>query len=144
MKARTFVTPIEITSATAIATCQGLMVGAKKQVGKGQIFYIGTNLGASITAGDEGGVEWLRSIVTPIVRPSVSSKTLRPRLIAGAGRSLLLIINDTPGDETESIALPPEYVRATDIHSGKELQLENHRVQVTVPYEDAVVVGLDV
>lgn len=145
VKARRFVTPIEITSATAIATCQGLMVGAKKQVGKGQIFYIGTNLGASITAGDEGGVEWLRSIVTPIiVRPSVSSKTLRPRLIAGSGRSLLLIINDTPGDETESIALPSEYVRATDIHSGKELQLENHRIQVTVPYEDAVVVRLDV
>jgi beta-galactosidase len=144
VKARTFVTPLEITSAAAIATCQSFTVGARKQVGKGHIFYIGTNLGASIAAGDEAGVELLRAIVTPVVRPRVSSKTLRPRLIAGTRRSLLIVINDTPRDQTESIALPPGYVRATEIHSGKELSLENQHIQVTVPYEDAVIVRLDV
>jgi hypothetical protein len=143
VKARTFVTPIDITSATAIATCQSFTVAAKKQVGKGQIFYIGTNLGASIAAGDEAGVELLRAILTPIVRPRVSSKTLRPRLIASAKRSLRVVINDTPRDETEGISHPAEYARANDIHSGKELRLENQRIQLTVPYEDAVVVQLD-
>jgi hypothetical protein len=137
------VTPIEILSATPIATCQGFTVAAKKQVGKGQIFYIGTNLGASISAGDLGGVELLRAIVTPIVQPPVSSKTLRPRLITGFKRSLLMVSNDTPKDESESIAIPAEYVRATDIHAGKDLPIENQRLQIAVPYEDAVVVRLE-
>ena len=143
VKSHTFVTPIEITSATPIATCQGFTVAAKKQVGRGQIFYIGTSLGASIAAGDEGGVELLRAIVTPIVRPPVTSKTLRPRIMTGSKRSLLLVINDTPKDQTESMALPAEYVRATDIHTGKDLPIENQSLQVAVPYEDAVVVRLE-
>jgi beta-galactosidase GanA len=143
VKAHTFVTPIEITSASAVATCQGLTVAAKKQLGKGQVFYIGTNLGASITAGDEGGVDVLRAILKPIVRAPVSSKFLRPRLISGSKRSLLVIINDTARDETESIEIPSQYVHATDIHSGKDLPIENQKIQVAVPYEDAVVVRLD-
>ena len=143
VKAHTFVTPIEILSATPIATCQSFTVAARKQVGKGQIFYIGTNLGASIAAGDDAGVELLRAILTPAVRPPVSSKALRPRLISGSKGSLLLVINDTPKDETEGIALPPEFVCATDLHAGKDLPIENHRLQVTVPYEDAIVVKLD-
>jgi len=143
VKARTFVTPIEVTFGTAIATCQSFTVGAKKQVGKGQIYYIGTSLGTSINAGDEAGVELLRAILTPIVRPSISSKTLRPRLIPGPKKSLLVVINDTPKDETENIALPSEYVRATDIHSGKDLRIEKGSILVTVPYEDAVIVQLE-
>ncbi len=143
-KARTFVTPIEVSSASPIGVCQGFTVAARKRVAGGQVFYIGTNLGASITAGDRGGIELLRAILTPIVRPKVSSKMLRPRLIEGGNRSLLVIINDTPSDQTEAVALPRRYARATNIHSGQELGMENQHLQVTVPYEDALVVQLDV
>jgi len=142
VKAHTFVTPVQITSATAIATCQGLTVGAKKQVGKGQVFYVGTNLGASIAVGSETGIEWLRGIVTPIVQPPVSGKRLRPRLIQGAKRSLLVIFNDSTTAATETIALSPGYRHATDVHTGKEQRLENQGIEVTVPYEDAVVLLL--
>jgi len=143
VKGHTFVTPIEITSATAIATCHGLTVGARKQVGKGQVFYIGTNLGASIAAGNDAGIELLRAIVTRVVQARVSSKKLRPRLIQGPHRSLLAIFNDTTEDVAESIALPPGFARATNIHSGKEQRLENQHVQGTVPYQDAVVLLLE-
>lgn len=143
VRAQSFLTPIEVTSATPIATCQGFTVAARKQVGKGQVFYIGTNLGASIDAGDEGGLELLRAILQPVVQPAVSGKRLRPRLIAGSQRSLLVILNDTAKDETETLTLPPGYARATDLHMGKDLPILDGRLEVTVPFEDAVVVRLD-
>jgi hypothetical protein len=142
VKAHTFVTPIQITSARAIATCQGFTVAAKKRVGKGQVFYVGTNLGATIAAGSETGIEWLRGIVTAVVQPRISAKRLRPRLIQGSKGSLLVIFNDSSTDATENIALSPRYGRATDIHSGKEQPVENQSVTVTVPYEDAVLLLL--
>jgi beta-galactosidase len=142
VKAHTLVTPVEITSATAIATCQGFTVGAKKRVGKGQVFYVGTNLGASIAAGSETGIEWLRGIVTPVVQPPVSAKRLRPRLIQGSKRSLLAVFNDSTMDVTENIALPRGSGHAIDIHSGREQPMENQVTKVTVPYEDVVVLLL--
>ena len=48
---RTYLTPIEITSAKPIATFEGMTVAATKNVGKGQVYYFGTNLGASIASG---------------------------------------------------------------------------------------------
>jgi beta-galactosidase len=143
VKARTFLTPINVTSATPIATYQNLTVGAKKKVGKGDVYYIGTNLGASIAAGNDAGIDLLRAVVTQLARPSVSSSKIRPRLIEGSNRSLLVAFNDTAADQTESIALPSQYHRATDIHSQSEQRLENSSVRVTVPYQDVVVLLLE-
>ena len=143
VKAHTYLTPVDITSATPIATYQNLTVGAKKKVGKGEVYYIGTNLGASIAAGNDAGIDLLRAAIMPVVRPAVTSKTLRPRLIEGSHRSLLVILNETAADQVESIVLPSRYLRATDIHSQTELRVENGSVQVTVPYEDAIVLLLE-
>jgi beta-galactosidase GanA len=143
VKGRTFLTPIEVTTATPIARYQGLTVAAMKKVGKGQVFYIGTNLGASINAGSEGGIELLRAIVTKVAPPVVTAAKLRPRLIQGDKRSLLTVFNDTPSDQTGKITLPSEYNRAVNIHSGKQIPLEGGSVQVTVPYEDVVVLRLE-
>jgi beta-galactosidase len=143
VKAHTFLTPIDITSATPIAAYQDLTVGARKTVGKGQVYYVGTNLGASIAAGNDSGSDLLRAVVRQVVRPAVSANKLRPRLIEGARRGLLVVFNDSPHDQMESIELPSRYHRATDIHSQLEQQLENTSVRVTVPYEDAVVLLLE-
>ena len=43
-------TPIEVSSAKPIASLEGMIVAAAKKVGKGQVYYFGTNLGASIAA----------------------------------------------------------------------------------------------
>jgi hypothetical protein len=142
-KARTLLTPINVTSATPIATYQNLTVGAMKKVGKGNVYYVGTNLGASIAAGNDAGIDLLRAIVTQLARPSVSSSKIRPRLIEGSNRGLLVAFNDTAADQTENIALPSRYHRATDIHSRSEQRLENSSVRVTVPYQDAVVLLLE-
>ena len=143
VKAHTYVTPVEITSATRIATCQGLAVAARKKVGQGQVYYVGTNLGASITAGNATGIDLLRAMVRQVVRPAISSNKLRPRLIEGRNRSLLAVFNDTAADQAEHIAIPSRFRRIKDIHSQKELRLQNNSVLVSVPYQDAVVLLLE-
>jgi hypothetical protein len=84
----------------------------------------------------------LRTIVTGVVKPEVTGKTVRPRLIRGGGQALLAVFNDTPKDQSDRILLPPEYRGATDIHSGKEVVFERHSMLVTVPYQDVVVLRL--
>jgi beta-galactosidase len=143
VKAHTFLTPIEITSATIIARCQGFPVGAMKKLGKGQVYYFGTNLGAGIAAGSDSGIDLLRALVTRVVRPTVTSNKLRPRLIEGEKRSLLMVFNDTEEDQTARIELPARYHRATDIHRQAELPVAENAIRITVPYQDVVVLLLE-
>jgi len=143
VKAHTFLTPIEITSATPIARYQSMTVAATKKVGKGQVYYFGTNLGASIAAGNDGGIELLRAVITQVLKPPVTADKVRPRLMQGEKRSLLAIFNDTPRDQTANIKLPARFKKTTDLHSGGERPIVLGAVQVTVPYQDAMVLLLE-
>jgi hypothetical protein len=143
VKARTFVTPIEMISATPIAKCQGFTVGAKKKVGKGQVYYFGTNLGASIAAGDDGGIEFVRAIVAEAAKPQITADKVRPRLVSGAARSLLVVFNDKTEDQTAEIKIPQQYRRAIDIHLSREVAVVQNAVRVTVPFESVLVLQLE-
>jgi hypothetical protein len=143
LKANTFVTPIKVTSATAIATCEGLPVAAMKKVGKGTVYYIGTNLGASITAGSRGGVELLRGMIAPLVKAEATAEKLRPRLIPGEKQSLLVVFNESAEDVTDQIVLRTKYRRAKNIHNGEEIAVGEKGLRVTVPYQDAAVFLLE-
>jgi len=143
VKAHTFLTPIEVSSATAIAKSQGFTVGAKKKFGKGQVYYIGTNLGARIAAGDGAGMELVRAVVAAAAKPPVTADKLRPRLVTGQGRSLLVIFNDTSEDQTATIRIPQQYRRATDIHLSREVAVAQNAVRVTVPFESVSVLQLE-
>jgi beta-galactosidase GanA len=143
VKAHTFLTPIEISSATPIARYKDITVAAMRKLGQGQVYYFGTNLGASIEDGDKNGIELLRAIVRQAVQPMVTSEKVRPRLIEGGSRSLLAVFNDTTHDQAASIILPQKYVRVTDIYEQRELPVDQHTVRVTVPYQNAVVLRLE-
>ncbi len=143
VKAHTFLTPITITTATAIAKCQGLVVAASKKVGKGQIYYFGTNLGASIEAGSKGGLDLVRTIIQAVVRPKVVGNMVRPRLIEGASRSLLAVFNETAEDQTADIKLPERYRCATDIYRNQEIAVQGHAVRIDVPFEGVSVLKLE-
>ncbi len=143
VKGHTFLVPIEVTSASGIAQCEGMTVAATKKVGRGQVYYTGTNLGASIAMGDLEGVEILRTIVTRVVQPSVTGLRLRPRLIEGLKRSLLLVFNDSTEDVGENTKLPSRSRRATDIHRQVSRDVEHNAIQVTVPFQDVVVLLIE-
>jgi hypothetical protein len=44
-----------------------------------------------------------------------------------------------PADQTASLQLPARYKKATDLHSKADRPIVNGAVQLTVPYQDAVV-----
>lgn len=139
-----YVTPIKVTSAKVIATCQGEPVAAMKKLGSGRVYYIGTNLGASINAGDDRGIELLRAMIWPVVRPAVTGGRLRPRLIRpGDGPALLAVFNDTTGAQTSRIVLPRQYTRATDIHAQTGEPVNAGAIDLTVPHQDVRVLRLD-
>ncbi len=143
LKANTYLTPVKLMGATAIATCEGLPVAAMKKVGKGTVYYIGTSLGGSITAGNRGGVELLRGILSPLVKAEATAEKLRPRLIPGAKESLLAVFNESAEDTTDQIALRTRFRKAKNIHSGEEIPITEKGLRVTVPYQDAAVYLLE-
>ncbi len=144
IRANYYLTPITVSSAKVIATCQGQPAAAMKTVGSGRVYYIGTNLGASITGGDARGIELLRAIIWPVVRPVVAGGSLRPRLIrGGAGPALQAIFNDTAKEQNCHIALPKPYSRAIDIHIQKAEPVNEGAVDLTVPDQDVRVLLLE-
>jgi len=94
IKAHTFLTPITTSSAKVIATYQGRPVAAVKKVGKGEVYYVGTNLGASIEEGSQAGIDLIRAIATRSVQRIVTADRVRPRLIESSKGSLLVVFND--------------------------------------------------
>lgn len=143
VKANTYLTPIKTTSATVIAMCQGFPVASRKAVGQGQVYYFGTSLGGSIAAGDDRGIELLRAVIWPVVRPPTTAGNLRPRLVAGPKSALLIVVNDTIEEQTSRITLPGDYSRATDIHAGKAIQVTGSAIDLTVGHQNVAVLLLE-
>ena len=139
IKAHTFLTPLEVTSATVIATYNNQPVAVSKKIGRGEIFYFGTNLGARLLEDDPGAMQLLQSIISRVAQPEVTSTTLRPRLIRSAAGTLLTVFNDTPQDQTARIQLPPNTQRATNIYTTADHPITNGAIEITVPYEDVTV-----
>ena len=132
-----------MSGASVIAKYESTPVATRKTLGRGQVFYIGTNLGASIEAGDPGGVELMRSILSPVVQPEVTADKVRPRLIVGTDRSLLVIVNESPRSEHASINLPGRYRRGLDLYTSREYSLEANSIEVVVPDESVSVLRLE-
>jgi hypothetical protein len=108
------------------------------------VHYFGTNLGASIGAGDDRGTELLRSVIWPVARPPVTGDKLRPRLIGTSnGRSLMAVFNDTVEEQTSRIALPSRYTHATDIYAQKKEAVHDGTLDVTVQHQDVKVFLLE-
>jgi hypothetical protein len=143
MTARTFLTPINVTSAKQIASSYGKPLAARKKVGKGEMLYVGTGFGAALLAGDAGALELLRSMVQPVAPPEVTADKVRPRLMRGDGHSLLAVFNDTVREQPASIRLPVEFKAAKDIHSGNAIPIRDHIVEFSVPNQDVKVLQLD-
>jgi hypothetical protein len=142
IQAHTFLTPITLSSAKAIATYNSTPVAAMKKVGKGQVYYVGTNLGASIEAGSQTGIELLQAIVKQAVQPVVASDRVRPRLIESQHGGLLIVFNDQITDQTAKIELPARYKTAVDIYNNQAQAIQGGAVEIEVPYEGVAVLRL--
>jgi len=142
IKAHTFLTPITVSSAKVIATYESTAVAATRKLGKGQIYYIGTNLGASIEEGSQAGIELVRAIVSQAVRPAVTAEKVRPRLIESQAGSLLLIFNDQIADQRVSVQVPSRYKTAMNIYDSESQNIHGGTVDIQVPFEGVSVLLL--
>src|SRR5882762_5316647 len=142
IKAHTFLTPITPSSARVIATYESIPVATMKNVGKGLVYYIGTNLGASIEEGSQEGIELVRTIVTKAVERVVTSEKVRPRLIESPAGSLLVLFNDQTTDQTAKVQVPPRYMTATDIYDNQPQTIHQGSVEIKVPFEGVSVLRL--
>jgi beta-galactosidase GanA len=142
IKAHTFLTPIAPASAKAIATYESTPVAATKKVGKGQVYYVGTNLGASIEEGSQAGIDLVRTIVTQAIQPSVTSDKVRPRLIESPKGSLLIVFNDQITDQTARVRVPSRYRTATNVYDNQSQAISAGSVEIQVPFEGVSVFRL--
>jgi hypothetical protein len=123
--------------------CNRKVVAAMTAIKKGKIYYVGTNLGASIFAGDAGGIELVRGIITESVQPTVTcSGELRPRLIEYSGRALLVVFNDSDHDLAQTISLLKGYSHAKNIRTGERVEILNGELHVSVSFKDTSVFDL--
>jgi beta-galactosidase GanA len=142
IKAHTFLTPIRPASAKVIATYESTPVAATKKVGKGQVYYVGTNLGASIEEGSQAGIELVRTIVTQAIQPSVTSEKVRPRLIESPNGSLLIVFNDQIIDQTARVRVPSRYKTAVNVYDNQSQAILAGVVEIQVPFEGVSVFRL--
>ena len=142
IQAHTFLTPITLSSATVIATYDSTPVAATKKVGKGQIYYVGTNLGASIESGSQAGIELVRAIVNQAVQPVITSNRVRTRLIESQNGGLLIVFNDQIADQTVKVEVPARYKAAIDIYDNQSQNIQSGTIEITVPYEGVAVLRL--
>jgi hypothetical protein len=63
--------------------------------------------------------------------------------VEGDKRSLLVVVNDNPQDQVATLKLPARHKRATDVYRRANHPVVNNAVQLTVPYQDAVVLLLE-
>jgi beta-galactosidase len=142
IKAHTFLTPIASSSAKVIATYESTPVAATKKVGKGQVYYVGTNLGASIEEGSQAGIELVRTIVTRAIQPPVTSEKVRPRLIESPNGSLLIVFNDQIIDQTARVRVPSRYKTALNVYDNQSQAILAGSVEIQVPFEGVSVLRL--
>lgn len=143
-RAETYLVPLRLLDAEPIAECHGHTVGVRKQVGKGTVYYFGTNLGAAIASGEADALGIVRQIIRDTDPPEVAGDRLRPRLIAYGHRALLAVFNEHTAAQEEDIRLPEgRWSGATDLYSTETTPLVGNALRVRVPAEDVRVFGLE-
>jgi hypothetical protein len=142
-RARTFVTPLFLTTARSIGECLGHCLAAHHRFGQGETYYFGTCVGRALFHRDEGAGHIIGAILSQKIKPEVKGKKLRPRLMDAGKEALLCVFNNSRSEAcTESIAVPDRFSQALDIHPGKNVAVTEAAVEVTVDSEDVVVLHL--
>lgn len=142
-RAATYLVPLRVVDAEPIAWSHGLPVGVRKQVGKGTIYYFGTNLGAAIARGSTTARELVQTIISGCSHPSVVGHQLRPRLIAFDHGALLAVFNDSAVGQSDDLRLTGDgWAKARDMDTGAILPIDGNILTVDVPAEDVRVFDL--
>jgi len=143
LTATTFLTPLTVLDAEPIGYHHEDVVAVRKAVGRGWMYYVGTNLGAAIQHGDSVARALVRRIVRDLVTPPVTGTTLRPRLMDTERGTLLVVVNDGLTDQTDDVTLAEAgWTGARDAYTDETYVLDHGALTVSVPHEDVRVFRL--
>jgi beta-galactosidase len=137
MTATTFLTPLTVLDAEPIGYHGEDVVAVRKSVGRGWVYYIGTNLGAAIHHGDPLARALVQRIVRDAVTPPVTSMAVRPRLMDTEQGTLLVVVNDGLADQADDVAFAEaRWTAAQDLYTSETYALDHGVLTVSVPHED--------
>ena len=85
----------------------------------------------------------LCAIIGKAIKPAIAGGVLRPRLIEGKAKRLLVVFDDHTTERTAMLKLPACYTKATDLFTGADRPLANGSVKLTVSFQDAAVLLLE-
>jgi len=138
-----FLSPLRLEGAEAVGNWDGHVIAAHHHFGKGQVWYFGTYVGISIYRGDQGALCAVKEIIKQHINPEVKGNILRPRLVTGAGRTLLCVFNDDPyANHSDEIQLPEGFTRAVSLFDGAEATISEGKLVLTLESDDAQVYEL--
>jgi beta-galactosidase GanA len=141
--AATYLVPIRVLDAEPVAWCRGHTVGVRKQVGKGTIYYFGTNLGAAIARGSITARDLVRTLITGLTKRAVTGNHLRPRLIPSEHGVLLAVFNDSAYPRSDDILLASdEWDSARELHTDEVVPIHTNLLSIHVPPQDVRVFKL--
>jgi len=142
-RAVTYLVPLRVLDAEPIAWCHGFPVGVRKQVGKGTVYYFGTNLGAAIARGSTTAREIVRTLISSSTQREVVGHHLRPRLITSDCGVLLVVFNEGSGAKSDDLRLTGgSWTQARELDTGVILPIDANVLRVEVPAQDVRVFDL--
>ncbi len=138
-----YLSPLRLEGAEATGTYDGMTIAAHNTYGKGEVWYFGTYMGLAIYRGNKDALRIVKDLIGRYVTPEVKGNDLRPRLISGAGRTLMAVFNDDPyATHTDTIRLPEGVTKAVSLFTGEEATIVDGCITLTLEGDDANVYEL--
>jgi beta-galactosidase GanA len=139
----TYLVPIRVLDAEPIAWCHGLPVGVRKRVGKGTIYYFGTNLGSAIARGSSTARGIVSALISDSIQPDVTGQNLRPRLVSSECGALLIVFNDNSHAQSDDLQLTRGgWTEARELETGVVVPIRANTLTLEVPANDVRVFEL--
>jgi hypothetical protein len=140
---REFLVPLELRGAEAIGRCGEHVLATRHRYGQGVVYYFGTYVGVGLDRCDAEANAVIQRILLNHATPVIRGGRLRPRLIRGRERSLLVVFNDDRSETiTDTLVLPSGVSEAIDIDCGSVYKATKGQIDVTVDAENCVVLLL--
>ena len=139
-----YLAPLLTEDAECIGKWNDICLAAHNEYGKGEVYYFGTYLGLALFNESEGAHTIISDILRKHVKPQVSGKKLRPRLIENGSEGILTVFNDSRSEGiSDCITLPEKFNTAKDLFSGNVLSIRGNTIEIIVEPEDVAVIHLE-
>jgi hypothetical protein len=139
-----FLTPLELDGAEPIGQYGDTVLAARHNHGQGCVYYFGTYLGLALDKNITDAHAILQRILLKHATPVLSGNCLRPRLVLGKDRSLLIAFNDHRTQlVTERVPVPSGFHNAKNAIDGTAYPIVDDKISLSVEPESATVVLLE-